>query len=222
MTERPESDRYTRLHLATAALLTIDVQNDFALPGAPIGVPGTLEAVPAMRRVVAAFRAAGLPIMHVVRLYRPDGANVDLPRRSTVEQGSRMVLPGTAGAELVTGLLPGDPVALDASLLLAGGMQPVRQHEWIMYKPRWGAFFDTPLHGHLEQLGVDTLIVCGCNFPNCPRTTVYEASERDYRIGLVTDATSGLYDRGRAELSGIGVHLLDAAGCVERLGLSRS
>lgn len=63
-----------------------------------------------------------------------------------------------------------------------------------MYKPRWGAFFETPLAGHLEQFGVDSLVVCGCN-PNCPRTTVYEASEGDFRLGLVSDATSGLYAR---------------------------
>lgn len=82
-----------------------------------------------------------------------------------------------------------------------------------MYKPRWGAFFATPLSEFLGLLGVDSLVVCGCNFPNCPRTTIYEASERDVRVALVRDATSGLYERGEAELASIGVHLFTAQQC---------
>jgi nicotinamidase-related amidase len=56
-------------------------------------------------------------------------------------------------------------------------------------------------------LGVDTLVFCGCNFPNCPRTTIYEASERDYRIVLVEDAVSGIYEEGKTELRRIGVRI---------------
>jgi nicotinamidase-related amidase len=54
---------------------------------------------------------------------------------------------------------------------------------------------------------VDTVVVAGCNYPNCPRTSIYEASERDYRVVLVEDAVSGLYERGRAEMTNIGVTL---------------
>jgi nicotinamidase-related amidase len=48
----------------------------------------------------------------------------------------------------------------------------------------------------------------GCNFPNCPRTSIYEASERDFRIVLVEDAVSGLYERGTEEMRNIGVRLM--------------
>lgn len=206
----------TEPRLATSALLTVDVQNDFTLPGAPAEIPGTRQAVPAMRQVVTAFREAGLPIVHVVRLYRTDGSNADLARREAIQDGTTMVAPGTPGADLVQELQPRGGIDLDADLLLAGQLQGLGPREWAMYKPRWGAFFATPLHDHLRSLGVDTVVVCGCNFPNCPRTTAYEASERDYRIGLVTDATSGVYDRARAELENIGVHLLTAASCAHR------
>jgi len=57
----------------------------------------------------------------------------------------------------------------------------------------------------LRQRDVDTVVVCGCNFPNCPRTTVYDASQRDFRLVFVPDATSRTYDRGLEELRDIGV-----------------
>ena len=49
------------------------------------------------------------------------------------------------------------------------------------------------------------------NFPNCPRTSIYEASERDFRVVLARDAISGLYDQGVDELVGIGVTVMDTA-----------
>jgi nicotinamidase-related amidase len=52
------------------------------------------------------------------------------------------------------------------------------------------------------------VVFCGCNFPNCPRTSIYEASERDFRVVLVRDAVSGLYERGEQELLNIGVQLM--------------
>ena len=64
-------------------------------------------------------------------------------------------------------------------------------------------------------------MVCGANFPNCPRTTVYEASERDFRVVVAEDALSGLYDKGAAELRAIGVALMPAAevvGAVDAAG----
>jgi nicotinamidase-related amidase len=108
-------------------------------------------------------------------------------------------------------------VQLDTERLLRGEVQPIGAHEVVMYKPRWGAFFQTPLQAHLEGLGVSTLVFCGVNFPNCPRTSIYEASERDFRIVLATDAISGLYDRGRQELAGIGVTLMSAAELTAQL-----
>ena len=74
-----------------------------------------------------------------------------------------------------------------------------------MYKPRWGAFYNTPLEDYLREHDVNTLLFSGCNFPNCPRTSIYEASERDFRIALAGDALSGLYERGTKEMENIAV-----------------
>jgi nicotinamidase-related amidase len=209
---------YAEPDWSRAALLTIDTQNDFTLPGAPAEIPGTAEAVPAMRRLVEAFRRSGRPVVHVVRIYRPDGSNADLCRREDIERGKAVVLPESDGAEIVAELKPSAETRLDAGSLLSGKMQPIGPEEWAMYKPRWGAFYKTPLEGHLSALGVDTVIVCGCNFPNCPRTTIYEASERDLRVVLASDATSGVYERGLRELENIGVGALGVEEISSALG----
>ncbi len=74
-------------------------------------------------------------------------------------------------------------------------------------KPPWKTICD--------GMGSPTIVFCGCNFPNCPRTWIYEASERDFWIVLAEDAISGLYEMGREELENIGVRLMTTAEIVE-------
>ncbi len=197
--------KYTTPDLARSALLTIDVQRDFTLPGAPAEIAGTHDCLPRMQRIVAAYRQRALPIIHVVRLYQADGANVDICRREAIEQGKVVVRPGSSGAELVDPLKPQANLQLNSDTLLNGNLQQLAFNEWAIYKPRWDAFHETPLDRHLRALGVTTVVVIGCNFPNCPRTTLYGASMRDYRAALIADATSGVYEQGIRELNGIGI-----------------
>lgn len=198
-----------------SVLLTIDSQNDFSLPGAPSEIKGTYEVIPSMRWLLDVYRREKLPIVHMIRFYFADGSNVDRPRRTLLRSGARIVLPGTDGAELVTELKPDASLRLDHERLLRGEAQQIGPAEWIRYKPRWGAFFGTSLGDQLGHMGVDTVVVTGCNYPNCPRTTLYEASERDFRLALVTDAISGLYPVGRQEMTGIGVQLMTTDQAVD-------
>ena len=212
-------DPYTRPLAGSAALVLIDVQRDFLdIPGddAPMPVAGTRAAISAMAKLAKAFRECELPIVHVVRLYQPDGSNVDPVRRRLIEQGARIAAPGSTGSQIAAELLP-NVVELDHELLLSGGLQQVGTAEHVMYKPRWGAFFHTDLERHLRESSSDTLVLAGCNFPNCPRTSIYEASERDFRIVLVSDAVSGLYDRGVEECRAIGVDVRDLSATLDWL-----
>jgi nicotinamidase-related amidase len=208
---------YTRPDFASMALVTIDMQQDF-LDGQPFEIPGTSEIVSKIQRLATAFRRAQLPILHMVRLYKSDASNVDLCRRRDVKQGAALVCPGTAGVELAAPLLPGPGIKLDADFLFSGAPQPLGQKEWAMYKPRWGAFFQTALERHLLALGMTSIAFAGCNFPNCPRTSIYEASERDFRIVVVADAVSGLYDRGQEEMRNIGVMLMSTEQLTQAIG----
>jgi nicotinamidase-related amidase len=209
-------DRYTGPEFGASALITIDTQRDF-LDGEPFEIAGTSAVLPRMAALLGAFRQASRPIVHVVRLYEPDGSNVDLCRRRVVEQGAPLVLPGSEGSQLADELLPVAGVELDAPALLEGEIQELAEDEVAIYKPRWGAFYNMPLERHLRDRGVSTLLFCGCNFPNCPRTSIYEASERDFRVVLVRDAVSGLYERGEQELANIGVSVVDGSEVVSSL-----
>jgi nicotinamidase-related amidase len=200
-------DELTSPNWESAALITIDTQAD-TLDGQPLEIPGTSEAAANIARLAAAFRRRRLPIVHVVRLYLADGTNAE-PSRQELARGPVPVLrPGTPGRLLAPGLVEDGAPPLDDQLLLAGGVEYLDDHEAVLYKPRWGAFYGTPLDEHLRDAGVTTLLFVGANFPNCPRTSIYEASERDYRIVAVTDAISAIYDRGIEELRGIGVWTL--------------
>lgn len=199
---------YTEPQFARSALVTIDMQRDF-VDEQPFGVAGTTAVIPAIQRVVSLYRRRRRPIVHVVRLYLPDGGNVDAARRHLLEAGATLVHPHSVGADVVTPLLPQVDTRMDAEALIAGQLQEIGPLEWLMYKPRWGAFYATPLEQHLRTLDVSTIVFTGCNFPNCPRTSIYEASERDFRVVAIDNAISGLYDKGREELRGIGVEVID-------------
>ncbi|OME99149.1 isochorismatase [Paenibacillus sp. FSL H7-0331] len=203
---------YTSPNWNTSVLITIDTQNDFTLPDAPAEIKGTAAVLPNMKSVLQAYRAQGLPIVHVIRLYKEDGSNVDISRKEAIERGAVIAAPNTDGAELVFEIRSPLYNSLDANKLLQGAFQSVGEQEWVMYKSRWGAFYKTDLEPFLRARGIDTIVFTGCNFPNCPRTSMYEASERDFRVVMVADSMSQVYEQGIQEMSSIGVHVcgLDA------------
>lgn len=199
-----------------SAVVVIDVQHDFVDPHGAMPVPGTAATLDAIGKVLAAARRAGRPIVHVVRLYVSGGSDTDLPRRAAIEGGARIVVPGSAGSQIPDGLLP-RKVELDADLLLAGKTQDVTTDEVVMYKPRWSAFHRTALHRWLHERDITTVVVLGCNLPNCPRATLFDASNHDYRTVLVTDATSQSTPPRLEDLTLIGTNLLSAEQVVNAL-----
>src|SRR5262249_39665326 len=138
-------------------------------------------------------------------------------RRKLISGPTPMLRPGMPGRLLAPGLAPEPEPQFDDELLLSGRPQRLGDREIILYKPRWGAFFGTTLDDYLHDHGVDTVVVAGCNYPNCPRTSIYEASERDYRVVLIEDAVSGLYEIGRTEMTNIGVRLYRTDPVILRL-----
>ncbi len=186
------------------ALLIIDMQNDFCLPGAPLAVAGAPAIIPKVKEVLAAFRASGLPVFHVVRHYRPDGSDVELTRRAVFLERGGACIPGTRGAEIVADLAP-----------LPG--------EFVVVKKRWSAFFQTELDLLLRRLGVTGLAVAGVQTPNCVRATVYDAVSLDYEVVVLADATAAqdpeTHRANLRDMENIGVGVVTVAEFVA--GLSR-
>jgi nicotinamidase-related amidase len=195
-------DPHTTPELDRSALIVIDTQVDFCAGGAS-PISGTTDVLPAIGRLLTAYRSAKLPIIHVVRLY--DGDDVDLARRSAIAAGAPIVRPGSTGSQIAPTLLKDHTDPLDPASLLAGHLQQLAEREWAMWKPRWNAFHRTPLDHHLHREGVTTVVVAGCNYPNCPRATLYGASERDYRVLLIDDAISGVQPHHLEEAALLGV-----------------
>ncbi len=208
-------DKYTQPDFTRCALLTIDLQNDFAGPKACLSMAGCQPVLEQISLLASAFRKRGLPMVHVIRIYLPDGTNVDLCRRKALEEGARLVQPRTPGAELVREIRPS--AGLDFNWLLEGKLQQFSAHEFAVYKPRWGAFYKTALEEFLRDRGVNTLIITGAFFQRCVRATIFEASERDFRVVAVRDCIVGMHEQGASELEDIGVAVLDAVAFLDAL-----
>ena len=78
----------------------------------------------------------------------------------------------------------GDPsLELDPSL-------DVRDEDIVVRKTRYGAFSTTDLHVLLGNESIDTLVVGGISTAGVVLSTVREASDQDYRIFVLADATA--------------------------------
>ena len=89
-------DEYIKPDFSSAALITIDTQKD-VLDGQPFEIPGTTAVLPQMKTLIQGFRKHNKPIVHIIRIYKKDGCNVDLCRRKAVMQGARIIIENTPG-----------------------------------------------------------------------------------------------------------------------------
>jgi nicotinamidase-related amidase len=152
-----------------SALLIIDMQNDFLLPGAPVAAPGGLELVPAMFRLASRARRAGAPVVFTQEAHRPDGSDFGI---EAFFEPMHCVEGGT-GIEIVDGLTP-EP----GDVVIAG-------------KRRYDAFLGTDLDLVLRLRGIENLVVAGVCTDVCVSATVQHARNLDYRCLVLRDATAG-------------------------------
>lgn len=154
------------------AVLVIDMQNDFVLPGAVLCVAGAQATIPTIQDLLAHGRAKGWHIVHVIREHRYSGCDVDMPRVPLFADGKQgYCVPGTKGWEIVAGLEP-------------------QQGDIIVSKRRNSGFFQTELDLVLRRLGVKTVVLAGTQYPNCVRGIAVDAMSYDYNTVVCTDACS--------------------------------
>lgn len=152
------------------ALLLVDMQNDFVLPSAPQCVSGAMAIVPSLKKILDHFRSGSLPVFHVVREYRADGSDIEATRREEFLTKQRYCVPDTKGCDVIDELRP-----------IKG--------EYRIVKNRFSGFMNTELDLILRQLKVCNIVVCGIQYPNCIRATIFDGISLGYSVTLVTDAT---------------------------------
>lgn len=188
MTEIPAEPYPFALDPRHVALLIIDMQRDFLEPGGfgeMLGndVSQLRRTIEPNRRLLAAWRAAGLLVMHTREGHRPDLA--DLPPAKKIRGRSAICIgdPGPMGRILVRGEAGHDIVA---ELYPAPG-------EPVIDKPGKGAFFATDLHAILQNRGITQLVVTGVTTEVCVNTTVREANDRGFRCVVLADCCASYF-----------------------------
>jgi nicotinamidase-related amidase len=185
------------------ALLIIDMQRDFLEPGGfgeMLGndVSQLRRTIEPNRRLLAAWRAAGLTAMHTREGHRPDLS--DLPPAKKVRgKGEktigdagpmgRILVRGEAGHDIIPELYPtpGEPV---------------------IDKPGKGAFHATDLHAILQHRNVKQLVVTGVTTEVCVNTTVREANDRGYDCLVLEDCVGSYFP----DFHDMGLRMIKAQG----------
>jgi nicotinamidase-related amidase/ureidoglycolate hydrolase len=173
------------------AILAIDFQNDFLSPGGfgealgndPLKLRQIIEPT---RNLLDFARSMGIPVIHTCEGHRSNLADLtSLKASKCVIQSIR----GEWGNEIIPELKP-------------------RENETIIHKPGKGAFYATDLELVLNNLSVDTLLVCGVTTEICVHSTVREANDRGYRCIVMRDCTASYFD----DFHSVGLAMIEAQG----------
>ena len=185
------------------ALIVIDMQRDFLLPGGfgeTLGndVSQLAAVVPPLQRVLEAARAAGFMVIHTREGHLPDLSDLPEAKRRRGKPSLRIGDPGPYGRILIRGEYGQD--IIDELTPIAG--------EVVLDKPGKGAFYATGLSEILQSAGITTLIVTGVTTEVCVHTTVREANDRGYEVLVLSDCVGSYFP----EFQRVGLEMIAAQG----------
>lgn len=185
------------------ALIVIDMQRDFLLPGGfgeSLGndVDQLLKVVPPLAGLIAAARSAGVMVIHTREGHRADLSdcppaklNRGAPSKRIGDAGKygRILIRGEYGHDIVDELAPIDG-------------------EVVIDKPGKGAFYATELSDILTEAGITQLLVTGVTTEVCVHTTTREANDRGYECLVVSDCVGSYFP----EFHSVGLDMIKAQG----------
>ena len=166
---------------AHAALLVIDVQNDFVANGGFFDRIGA--DVKAIQRVIAPLaqfveraREAGVLVVFIQAIYDPQYLSAPMRERD-LRVGRRMprCLTGSWGADFHV-IAP-------------------RSNEPVVIKHRYSAFTNPELDDLLKRRGIRSLLLAGVATDTCVESTGRDAYFIDYYVTLVADCCAGAIER---------------------------
>ena len=123
-----------------AALVVIDMENDFVAPGAPFEVKAARQLLPKLKQVIGFCRDVGISVIYTTHVHRRDGSDAGrfADIYPPIADGVGLV-DGTPGIEIYDEIAP-------------------RPDEIVIKKHRYSAFFATDLDVILRGRGIDTVL----------------------------------------------------------------
>jgi ureidoacrylate peracid hydrolase len=162
---------------ARAALLVVDVQNDFVAHGGffdQIGADVQMiqRAIPPLARLIDRAREAGMLVVFIQAIYDPQYLSAPMRERD-LRVGRQMprCLTGSWGADFHV-IAP-------------------RANEPVVIKHRYSAFANTELDDLLKRRGIRSLLLAGVSTDTCVESTGRDAYFIDYYVTLVADCCAG-------------------------------
>lgn len=171
LAEKAESSR--------AALLVIDMSNDFLDPAGKTAVRGGRRTdaargvIPVQQRLIAAARSAGVPVIYVVHTTLPGYASASGPwldaRSRATYSVEDICLDRTWGQQVIDELKP-------------------NTGDLLVKKYRYSGFAGTNLDLVLRSTGRQTIICAGVSTNACVEATAREGFSLDYYVVITRDA----------------------------------
>lgn len=147
-----------------AALVVIDVRNDFWIPEVASSAPAFQDR---LRELLADCRRHGLPVIHVRTRYDENLSN--WPQRFlSTHREAQLCLEGLTGEH---------PLSCAREL----------EHEEIFIKGNFDAFSNEQFAGYLQESGIQKLYLCGLYTDVCILSTGMPAFNRGFHVTLVSD-----------------------------------
>jgi ureidoacrylate peracid hydrolase len=163
------------------ALLVIDMQKGFCDPEsrmekAGIGTANQRAIVSDLLRLIDLAREREMPVLFSQQIHYPE----DVTRRrrripSHIDkQNWAPCLRGTWEVDFV------DEIA-----------EAIRPEDFVVEKHRASVFFETTLDTKLRMLGIEQIVISGCNTDFCVETTIRDGYYRDLDVIVVRDCVAG-------------------------------
>ncbi|HEY0567348.1 MAG TPA: isochorismatase family cysteine hydrolase [Xanthobacteraceae bacterium] len=164
-----------------AALLVIDVQNDFVADkgffagvGADVGVIQR-RTIPPLLRLIDAARAAGVLVVFVQAIYDPQDLSPAMRERNLrTGRDTPRCLTGSWGADFFS-------------------VRPT-QDDVVVIKHRYSAMINTGLNELLKERGIESLLLTGVSTDTCVESTGRDAYFMDYYVTMVSDCCGAVSD----------------------------
>ena len=150
------------------ALVNIDLANAWTREGYPFTCEGMETIIPAVQRVLDAFRAKGLPIVFTTTAY-------DIIEGDHTDMG------------LWAKKIPSEALANGSEAVQIDERLDRRPDELVIVKKQASAFRGTNLSSFLNAAGVDTIVVTGTTASACVRATVEDGIADGFRPIIVRE-----------------------------------